>query len=264
MLEGLFSDASPGLACAGFVTAADTSVAPSYLWEDSGGVAEVEDSGDPEKSRLKASPRPGEEKEIDLKSSLKKFEVNGNPAIPPAEQATFSGQVTQNRARTQIQVFDFFAAPDSLFDITFDINVSAAPGQDFDTEVTRSGLFPDTPHGLSDSFPAGLIQVGLRELTLVDSFFNVNVQVGAVAIDTADNRIDLQFQSQNLFRKGSGNGARVSLAGGTLSELTPLQILAIEISIDFSAFASALPPSADLEIFTDGFESGDVSQWSRP
>ena len=91
-------------------------------------------------------------------------------------------------------------------------------------------------------------------------FYDATLQVHAVGIDDLGNRRRLQFQNIQFNPLSGVDGLRGSLTGGTVDDGEGDSLDAIELAFDLRGFVSSRPQA--IEIFTDGFESGNVSRWS--
>ncbi len=262
VLDGDFADLTPGLACAGFITAVDSQIPPSYLWPDGGQAAQVLPGGPPNQVTLFGQPFPGRDASIDLATVQAQLIVNEIPfQLPPN---FFSELVEPERARTQMQ----FADPkgfqvDSFFDIQIEIDFAPSPGESFQTELRQMELIGGAPTGFENVAPAGQGLAEIREPGFpVDSFFDITYQIDAVGIDETLDRRQITFSGVGMERRPDGSGFRVMLQGGQVAPGDGNQLLAIEFNQDFRGFFSELPTGQPALIFTDGFESGNVSAWS--
>ena len=251
-----------GFACAGFVTAADTSVPPAYPWPDSGEVANIE-LVNPVFPALVIRGQPtavSPENRIDMFTNSVGLFVNGVPvAVSP--QVT-SGTFNAERGRTQLQFDDTFAV-DSFFDVTLDVGIAPnAGGPPIATELIDMEL-TGGPFGFQDITPSarGVVEIQNPSTFEVDSFFDIVYQISVVAIDDTGFRAEVVFPSIFTQAKPDGSGFLVFGSSGFLPTLPGATIDAIEINQDTRAFTSEFLQGEQL-IFADGFESGDTSAWS--
>ena len=257
-VDGDFSDKSPGLACAGFISAADTSVPPSYNWPDAGEVAEASSpvAGTVD---LFGEPRPGQSRLVTLIWVLIGLLINDLPS--PDSPIIFSDTVMPELGRTQVQFVPKEPyRDDSSIDIEFDIQLDTE--NPFQLGLDSVELFEGIPTGFSDVAPSGRSLVALQdEFGALDSFFDVTYQFGGVGIDELGNRRTITWQTAQM-RLLTNNSIRVQLGGGQAEPGAGNELLAIELAMDLRGFISEEPQGQLGTIFTDGFESGNVSRWS--
>jgi hypothetical protein len=257
VLEGDFSDATPGLACSGFVTAADVGAAPDYGWDDAGEVATFPPPGDPSRPllTLTGSPRPGFTPEIDAEVTLATLHEDGVPADPPA---AFSGAMTADRGRIQLQFPGSFEV-DSFFDVYAEITFTPGAGNPLlETRVFHQPT-AGAPTGFFESAPFAGAWVTVGDDDGIDYLVNT-IQLSAVGIDDLGARRRLEFDGVAFGRLPGGTGLSAELTGGTVTPGLGSGLDAIELVMDFRGFLSPQPQGA--VIFEDGFESGNVSRWS--
>ena len=256
-VEGEFSDLSPGLACSGFVLAADRNVPPDYLWPDAGEVGEFpppKEPGEPE-LRLGGEPFPGVPIELLLELLQALLFVDGQPANAPL---VTTDRLDPERGRMQLQFLGDFA-PTVRVDFHGEILASALGlGDEADTE---SVSLLNGPTGFESRFPsARALNRYTNTSEGVDSFFDVSLQLAFVGIDNLGNRHPFDFNNIQFVRREDGSGLDVNLGNGQLNGGTGNDLLAIEASLDLRGFVS--PEVDPTLVFTDGFESGNVSRWS--
>ncbi len=262
VLEGDFTDMTPGLACAGFITAADSQVPPSYQWPDAGQVAQVDPGGPPNLITLAGQPLPGSFASVDFATAQAQLIVDEIPAqLPPN---FFSAPVDPERGRTQIQFVDPQGFPiDSFFDVILEIDLFPSPDQTLETELIEMNLIAGAPTDFENIAPAGhgLMRLSDQQFES-DSFFDITYQITVEGIDETEDRRELTFQNIGIQRREDGSGFQVVLQGGTVADGAGNQLQAVELSQDFRGFLSEFPQGQPPLIFEDGFESGDVSAWS--
>lgn len=257
-LTGQFSDASGGLACTGFVSAADTSVEPARDCDDSGEVVLFPPPPDPLELLTVGQPRLDVDAEILHRLTQIFLTENDVPAPLPIP---FSDTLTEERGRIQAQFVDTFAV-DSLFDVQFEIQIPPGENGDVvDVELVELNLV-GAPSGFEQEAPfvtPRLRLIGQGNQTL--GFYDATLQVHVVGIDNLGNRRRLRFQDIQFNPLPGVNGLRGSLTGGTVESGAGDRLDAIESMFDLRGFLSPTPEG--IEIFTDGFESGNVTRWSN-
>ncbi|MCB1033875.1 MAG: hypothetical protein KDD47_08595 [Acidobacteria bacterium] len=257
-LRGIFSDTSSGVACSGFVTAADTSMPPSYGCDDSGETARFPPPPDPLKLRLTAAPMPGTGVDLDAEVTQATLLVNGIPGPAPIP---FSGTFTDDRGRIQLQFVDTFAV-DSFFDIGVSLRLQTPTGSDFESQLLPDAL-EGAPTGFERTAPFVAPVSRIRDLVSGQTvgFFQTGIQASAVGIDNLGERRQVSFSSIQFLVLGGGDGVDVVLGGGEVAPGGGIGLEALEVSFDLRGFLA--PEAQGQVIFEDGFESGNVSRWSR-
>jgi hypothetical protein len=253
-LDGFFSDATAGLACSGFVTAADTSRPPSYACDDSGDTVQFPPPPDPLKLTSVVTPRPGLDLEIDLEVTQSSLTVDGfpaNAAIP------FSGLLDPDRGRIQLQFAESFAV-DSFFDIGLRAQFLSSS-----EELTVVGNWQAAaPTGFESQAPLATAQVRVESNTSSEllGFFQPGIQVSAVGIDNLGERRPLSFEEILFVVLPGGDGIDIVLGDGTVGPGGGTGLDAIELAMDQRGFMA--PEAQSSVVFEDGFESGNTSRWS--
>lgn len=260
-VEGAFGGGDKGLACTGFVTVVDTSVPPTYACDDSGEVGTVPVPVNPALGALTLGARafPSITQGILLLLSQLVLRENNFPVA--TLPSPFAERFNEERGRIQMQYVGDFEV-DSFFDIEFDIDIAPDPdGRPLETRLDTL-VAADAPTGFERTAPFAEALVQLRDLgdPAFDSFFDLTTQVHLVGIDNLLNRRLIQFENIQFQPKADGSGLRVSLGGGVVTPGEGTDLLAIELAVDLRGFLSPEPQSGI--IFTDGFESGNVSRWS--
>lgn len=256
-LEGSFSDASPGLACSGVVTAADTSRGPGSACDDSGEVVQILPPADPLGLTIAGSPELG----IDLEIALRLLEILLAENGAPAQAALpFSGTLTPERGRIQVQFAESFAI-DSFFDVSFRLEI--AVDGDPTAVASTSGGTSGAPRGFESTAPfvAPTVRIESLEGAGLLGHFAPVVQVSAIGIDNVGERRLLSFQGIELSPLPDGTGIGGQLTGGEVEPGAGDSLDAIELAFDLRGFVSPEPQS--FLIFEDGFESGNISRWSN-
>lgn len=257
-LDGQFSDLTTALACGGFVTAADTSVPPSYAWPDAGKGVLVQAPPNPENPLLPLLGQPSPDLSVPI-------EILSLPLlVEPFTTATpthFSSPINDERGRIQTQIVDTFAV-DSFFDVFFDITIQPPSASTIQTELIQLDLQSHGPTGFEQTDPFVMGRVLAHDTVfMVDSFFDITFQISGVGIQASGDRLPLVLTGINFQRKIDGTGLTAQVSGSVDAGGSTDDLIALEMSMDLRGFIS--PEPQDLIVFTDGFESGNVSQWSR-
>ena len=259
VLEGLFEDASPGVACSGFVSAVDTSVPPTYACSDSGEAAELSPPQDATKLMASASPYPDIEIEIETTMQQLTMTVDDMPTDAPFP---FSGLWSSDEGRIQEQWVGRFAV-DSFFDISYQIDLSPGTNSPPVTVETLDVDSTGAPSGFDSTAPFVSPRVLLQWTDQAgnhQAYFTPMLQFNAIAIDNLGNRRPLAFTGIDFALLPDGVGFSGRLSGGSVEPAAGDELLAIELAMDFTGFMSPEEPTA--LVFEDGFESGNVSRWS--
>ncbi|MEO1085197.1 MAG: hypothetical protein AAFY88_13235, partial [Acidobacteriota bacterium] len=149
-VDGEFSDLSTGLACAGFISAAETAVAPTYGWPDAGDVAEASSSV-PGSVQLAGEPRPAQGRIVTLFWLLISLLIDDVPE--PTSPLIFSDTVMPELGRTQVQWNLPKPFPvDSVFDIEYQLTLGIAPPVAI--ELVELDLLGEIPTGFADIAPS--------------------------------------------------------------------------------------------------------------
>lgn len=268
LLDGTFSDTSGGIACSGFVSAADVTVPPLYLWPDSGQTMFFLPPPDPFLGRLTGFgeflPKLGVM--IDLLTLPPQLAIDGQPPLPLPPQM-FSEPLDDTSGRTHAHFEDpegLFGA-DSFFDIFYRIEISPSPQEPFQTELIGMELVGGAPSGFESQAPFAVGQLGIRlpGSTDFDGFLELMPQISGLAFDENGEGRDLVFGLVELLPSGDGLGVDIHLQG-QVAPGTGQQILALDLFQDFRGYlAEQIPlPCPDCNIFGNGFESGNTAAWS--
>ncbi len=258
-VDGAFSDTSQGLACSGFVLAADSSVPPDYGWPDAGEVGEAPMPDDPSEPKLELAGEPVAGVPIEILTEIVQaaLQVDGQPAGAPI---VFADRFNNERGRVQFQFLGDFVGD---VDIDFDGEVLLTPVPPSSLTVhTEKVELLNGPTGFAAQVPSAAVQTKVTDplVILPTSFFDIAFQISVVGIDNLGARRPFDFGDIQVVRKTDGSGLDVVLGDGFLTGGPGADLLAIEATVDLHAFLSSeLQGSA---IFEDGFESGNVFRWS--
>lgn len=258
-IEGSFSDETAGLACAGFITAADAGVPPTYGWPDAGEVGRG-DIPSPGRLRLRGQPRPEEDREVEFEVAQLVLAADGVPIIEPA--IVTNDLVDSFLVRTQLQIEPEFSIDDgATFSLGAVVNTHVPTG--FDGSLLEMNALPGIPTGFSDVAPSGRGLVGLAPEDFPElDLFDFTAQIEGVGIDETGERRLISWANAVLARSPGGSGFRVELGGGQVMPGSGSRLEVLEIALDFRGFVSGIEQGELGEIFTDGFESGNVTSWS--
>ncbi len=268
LLDGTFSDTSDGIACSGFVSAADVTVPPLYLWPDSGQTMFFQPPPDPFLGRLTGFgeflPKLGVM--IDFLTLPPQMAIDGQPPLPLPPQM-FSEPVDGTLGRTHAHFEDpqgLFQV-DSFFDIFYRIEIAPSPQEPFETELIAMELVGGAPSGFENQAPFAMGQIGilLPGSTDFDGFLELMPQISGLAFDENGEGRDLLFGLVELQLSGDGLGVDIHLQG-QVAPGSGQQIIALDLFQDFRGFLAQQIhlPCPDCDIFGDGFESGDTAGWS--
>lgn len=262
VLDGDFSDATAGIACSGFVHAADTSVPPTYLWPDGGQMAVFPLPKDPSAGLLTftGAPLPEVPLAIDAQAAPPQLLVGGKPLGPPFFIAgPFQPELGRVEARWQDPNGLF--PPNDSFNLLLHLELAPVPSSKVEIQIVSMGLMAGAPTGFDDVAPFGKGQVGIQfpgEDLGFDAFLELAHQVSGQATDDTGALRDLILDTVAFAPSPSGTGIDVALTGmvapGPGTELELLQIYQ-----DLTGFFSEKRPPT---LFTDGFESGNTAAWS--
>lgn len=257
-VDGAFSDLSSGVACTGFVLAADTSMPPAYGSPDAGEVAEFPEPDDPSMPELElgGDPSPGLSVELLIKILKATLRADGQSIAAPLVTAD---RLDSERGRIQLQFLGNFPAD---VEIDFDGEVLAQHISPTDTVETERVSLLDGPTGFLSEVPSAEVLTRITD-TLTDniSFFDLTYQVTFTGIDISGARRPFTFDDLKIVRRADGSGWDVVLRGGQSGEPSDDPLEAIELLLDLRGFIS--PAVQASMIFEDGFESGNVSRWSN-
>jgi hypothetical protein len=266
VVDGTFSDTSIGKACSGFVTAADVSTPPLYLWPDSGQTAFFQPPPNPLQGLLTAfgEPLPGFGVQIDLQMQPPILAIDGAPPLPLPPQ--FLGGLFDNeRGRIQVQFQDpkgLFLV-DSFFDIVHRLDIFPTPGGEpvFETEILGMELVSGAPVGFENTAPFGMGQIGIRLLGDPDfsAFGQLTYQLSGFGVDETGAERELIFNAVTLAPSVDGIAIEVQL-NGVVATGPGTEIVELTLFADPHLFLSQ---KLELPLFADGFESGDTSRWSN-
>ena len=262
VLDGDFSDLSTGLACAGFVTAADIAAPPLYLWPDSGQVVQMLPPIDPLAGVLpfQGIPLPGPPLGLELHLQALELQVAGVPAPGVSDQ--LSGPFTgpdHGRTRTQFtNGGNPVSLPPQTLDLVGQLQILPPLGAPIQPEIVELHLIGG-PTGFEQIAPGmealvGILPAGQPEPA---SFFDLTLQLNGVGVDENGERRDLLFSLVELIPI-SPNSFDFHLVG-TVAPGTGTQILTVELNVDLHGFGFEAPIPL---VFQDGFENGGTSAWT--
>jgi len=206
VLEGQYSDLTPGLACSGTVIAADVATPPQFLWDGSGQVCQAQ-TGIPASGigRLTSQLSDGTPVQIDV--VIETEEVNGNPVFDGFD---YMDPIDPHELRGQFFLQLPIQPTDPLSGVT---RISFFGDDQIDVRLLELDQVEGAPTGF---FDIGPFVIGV--LTLDKAPFD----------DVPDGRLTFLMQT-----------SMVGFSGTAFQEPEPI------------------------ELFVDGFESGNVSRWSR-
>jgi len=206
VLDGTFSDNTPGIACSGIVVGVDTAVPPDFLWDGGGEVADATVPNPPGgHGRLTGHLPDGPLLDFDI--FMQTLDVNGSPVFNGFDYMEVVGP---NSLRAQFFLQGPFAGTDTI--------------------VGRSQFtLPDTPQ----------VDIELIQLNLVSAapigFFDMApffISTYSLDLEPAD-----------------------GIPDGQLVTLTQVSLITFT--------GTSFNPPEPVDVFIDGFESGNVSRWSR-
>lgn len=254
VLDGSFSGGDPGLACGGFVTAADRDVAPSFLWDDGGESADAVPSG-MDGIRLSGRPRPGDDPgEVDVEPRDVEIMLDGQNVLAPP--LLIPDLLDDERGRIQLQIPGPFPL-DGFFEVGIELDVLPLPPLGLDMIDLR--IVPEAPTGFFDIAPAIMTLSAIDGPQSEPAHFTMPIQWSATGVVDNGARRPVVFEEVSFERREDGTGLRARL-GGTVRPGPGNRLDALEIAIDLRGFFSPEPPG--FAIFEDAFESGNVSRWS--
>lgn len=258
VVDGVFSDASDGLACSGFVTAGDIAAPPTYLWPDSGQVGLFLPLPDPLLGALKVQGQPTPELGVELDIQLQQPLLAIDGGVPQPAEQRIGDLFNPERGRLQARFDEQFSA-DSFFDIAYRIDFVPNPPE-VEIEIVDLQLVSAAPIGFETIAPFALIDIGIRlpGNPDFDAFGQMTWQISGQGVDDTDQRRDLIFESIQLIPAGGGFDVQLN---GRVAPGAGNQIGGLDLNGDPRFFfAQQIDPFA--EIFSDGFESGNLSAWS--
>lgn len=263
LVDGDFSGGDSGLACSGFVHAADTSVPPQYLWPDSGEVTQFPLPVNPAQGQLTfvGQPAPGLPMQIDAQIQQPQLFVGGKPIpLPPQLEAGFF-EPELGRIAAQWQDPQGVLLPTDPFQMMLHMDLFPSPGNMFETQLMHLDLVGGAPTGFEDIAPFAMGRLGILLPggdPDFDAFLDFTLQLSGQATDENGERRDLIFDQVNIALSGNGVGLDIQLQG-TIAPGSGKQIPLLQIYQDLTGF---LTQGITPFLFADGFESGDTSLWS--
>lgn len=256
VLEGDFSDATSGIACSGFVSAADASVAPADDCPDSGSIVRLPPPPGPRELLTRISPLP--DLEVEIETELQQIFLTEDD-VPVAPPLPFADRFSDQKGRIQSQFIGPFSV-DSSFNLILDITYLASLNNpDVTVDVLRM-IAEGAPVGFEATAPFASPLLRLDNLPgqTEPAFFTPIVQFNAVGIDNLGNRRPIAFG--NISFQLFPGGLRAELTDGEVTAGGGNTLDAFELAIDVSGFGSRAVQGST--IFTDGFEFGNISRWS--
>lgn len=263
---GDFSDVTAGLACAGFVTATDLTVPPTYLWPDAGATALVQPPVDPLLGQLPfvGFPTP----EPDPASVLAM--LNGPPLLlPPKLPPVFGNPFAEPLDAERGRIRTLFDLPQPLqpgapFDMVLPIQFQPDPaGTIIEVDWFSIQWMEGAPIGFENVQP---LFMGTLDVTrMIDGVplttaFDFTLQLTLFAVDQAGIPLDpIQLVPQPLVPPGT-SGLDLALQGMVQPPSSGGAFIGgvdrVQLDADFRLYAYR----GD-RVFSDDFESGDLSAW---
>ena len=264
-VTGDFSDVTAGLACTSFVTATDLTVPGTYLWPDAGATALVLPPVDPLLGELPFVGFPT----LDPDPAQILTLLNGPhlvlPKQPPVLGNLFAEQLDPERGRIRT----IFELPQPLqpgvpFDLVVPIQFPPDPaGTVVAVELIEFQWMEGAPIGFENFQPLfmGTLDVTrlIEGLPLTTSF-DFTLQLTLFGLDPVGTPLDpIQITPLPLTPPG-GSGLDLALQAILLPNLRGVTVGppdTVQLDADFRMFAYR----GD-RVFSDDFESGDLSAWS--
>ena len=264
---GDFSDVTAGLACTSFVTATDLAVPPTYLWPDAGATALVQPPVDPLLGQLPfmGFPTPIPEP-AQLLAGLGGQPQLLPPELPPVFGDPFAEQLDPERGRIRT-TFDLSQPlqPGVPFDLVLPIQFQPDPaGTIVAVDLISFQWMEGAPVGFENFQP---LFMGTLDVTRViegvplTTAFDFTLQLTLFGIDQVGIPLDpLQLAPQPLIPLGP-SGLDLALQAVVLPPFARSAfgggVDRVQLDADFRMYAYF----GD-RVFSDDFESGDLSAWS--
>lgn len=265
-VDGVFDDLSNGLGCASYAFAADPQAPPSYLWPGSGQALQLQPL-DPFLPLIiaRGNPLPATPTEIQIEILPLQLTSNGVPLLTVKQQPLALELPNLHNTHFRLGYNTLSSGPlgpsDAIYGLVFQANIlPPAPPLDNLADLIDFAPIPGVPSGGADQFTPfalGRVNVPPADNFQVDSFFDIFYQISLNGQDDTGEQRNFVINNFTITPEPTNNRFIVDIQG----QFEPgpgLFINGIESFHDFRGFAS----STEM-IFTDGFESGNISVWSR-
>ncbi len=249
ILEGEFSDLSNGLACVGFVTAADTAVAPSLEWAQGGMAATA------------SAPGPGL-LQLDVPTTLLpsmftalsggSLFIDGNQVTPDFEPFSTGydgsiGRIGGTLGSPGVAL----ANAGAPFSVESLLGLSPA----FPAQMTIDAFHPTAPTGFAQTAPGSVVTLGFEQTPGAGkiAFMDLATQFSMTVTWDDGSQSQVQFDEVAI-GEGPFPGSLSFIASGNLPALEGLQTIElITENIDLRAF-SRLNADFDTDGITDDLD----------
>ncbi len=250
MLRGSFSDGTEGLACAGAVVLADTSVAPGYRCGDSGAATQITTRPGSPALAIHGQPTVDPTSAWSVDVELVSLSLRGQELLAVEQQSFASSYLCPEpgsdlcrdrpsdygRNRVLALPADLLR-PGQPIGITLEYELRPGPDSPpIEIEVFDMMTVPGAPHGHAHEGPLGMgiARIGGGDF-MVDSFFDVFFQVSGQSIGADGSLQPLQFEVLDL----------TPTPGGFIANIIAFIILSAEPAVgvsldgDFRGYARA-------------------------
>ncbi len=266
-IVGDFSDVTAGLACTSFVTATEIAVPATYLWPDAGATALVQPPVDPLLGQLPfvGFPTP------DADPAQVLAMLNGPPLLlppklPPVVGNPFAEPLDPERGRIR-SLFDLPQPlqPGVPFDVVLPIQFQPDPaGTIVGVDWIAFQWMEGAPVGFENFQP---LFMGTLDVTrMIDGLpvttaFDFTLQLTLFGVDQAGVPLDPIPLIPHLPIPPGSSGLELGLQGVVLPPFTDRELGGgvgrVQLDADFRMYAYR----GD-RVFSDGFESGDLTAWN--